>query len=169
MHPWTSELPHYWSHERALFWNFNVLWNSVAVKFPTHIKIIPVNKTIRYPHSGLREHKGHPVAWPPQWSPCISNTATRILCFSECQFFHRTRGQQTAVWSLFQCSSGIWLPLVSVCWQHTRGNMLNSHLYMYSISQKICTRFLFCCALLWLYIDWFSHIHQAYFTGTVAI
>ena len=24
-------------------------------------------------------------------------------------------------------------------------------------------------ALLWLYIDWFSHIHQAYFTGTVAI
>ena len=26
-----------------------------------------------------------------------------------------------------------------------------------------------CCALLWLYIDWFSHIDQAYFTGTVAI
>ena len=24
-----------------------------------------------------------------------------------------------------------------------------------------------CCALLWLYIDWFSHIHQAYFTGAV--
>ena len=39
----------------------------------------------------------------------------------------------------------------------------------YSISQEICTRFLLCCALLWLYIDWFSHIHQAYFTGTVAI
>ena len=39
----------------------------------------------------------------------------------------------------------------------------------YSISQEICTRFLVCCALLWLYIDWFSHIHQAYFTGTVAI
>ena len=31
----------------------------------------------------------------------------------------------------------------------------------YSISQEICTRFLLCCALLWLYIDWFSHIHQA--------
>ena len=30
----------------------------------------------------------------------------------------------------------------------------------YSISQEICTRFLLCCALLWLYIDWFSHIHQ---------
>ena len=27
----------------------------------------------------------------------------------------------------------------------------------------------FCCALLWLYIDWFSHIHQVYFTGTGAI
>ena len=39
----------------------------------------------------------------------------------------------------------------------------------YSISQEICIRFLLCCALLWLYIDWFSHIHQAYFTGTVAI
>ena len=39
----------------------------------------------------------------------------------------------------------------------------------YSISQEICTRFLLCCALLWLYLDWFSHIHQAYFTGTVAI
>ena len=28
---------------------------------------------------------------------------------------------------------------------------------------------LLCCALLWLYIDWFPHIHQAHFTGTVAI
>ena len=41
--------------------------------------------------------------------------------------------------------------------------------FMYSISQEICTRSLLCCALLWLYIDWFTHIHQAYFTGTVAI
>ena len=37
--------------------------------------------------------------------------------------------------------------------------------WSYSISQEICTRFF---ALLWLYLDWFSHIHQAYFTGTVA-
>ena len=43
------------------------------------------------------------------------------------------------------------------------------HWFRYSISQEICTRFLLCCALLWLYIDWFPHIHQAYFTGTVAI
>ena len=27
--------------------------------------------------------------------------------------------------------------------------------YSYSISQEICTRFLLCCALLWLYMDWF--------------
>ena len=49
--------------------------------------------------------------------------------------------------------------------------MLNPEtlLLAYSISQEICTRFLLCCALLWLYIDWFSHFHQAYFTGTVAI
>ena len=32
---------------------------------------------------------------------------------------------------------------------------------MYSISQEIYTRFLLCCALLWLYIDGFSLIHQA--------
>ena len=38
-----------------------------------------------------------------------------------------------------------------------------------TVSQEICTRFLLCCALLWLYIDWISHIHRAYFTGTVAI
>ena len=31
----------------------------------------------------------------------------------------------------------------------------------YSISQEICTRFLLCCALLCLYIDWFSHMNQA--------
>ena len=42
------------------------------------------------------------------------------------------------------------------------------HQYPNSISQEICTRFLLCCALLWLYIDWFSHIHRAYFTGTGA-
>ena len=45
----------------------------------------------------------------------------------------------------------------------------SSQILSYSISQDICTRFLLCCALLWLYIDSFSHIHQAYFTGTVAI
>ena len=70
-------------------------------------------------------------------------------------------------------------------------------MYMYSISQEICTRFLLCCALLWLYIDWypkkyahgfvvlcfvvvmqsfimnshevFIHIHQGCFAGTGAI
>ena len=48
---------------------------------------------------------------------------------------------------------------------HSRGTYSSA----YSISQEICTRFSLCCALLWLYIDGFSHIHQAYFTGTVAI
>ena len=60
---------------------------------------------------------------------------------------------------------------------HTVGSYYNKIQYnvivlqhwTYGISQEICTRFLLCCALLWLYIDWFSHIHQAYFTGTVAI
>ena len=37
------------------------------------------------------------------------------------------------------------------------------------LPRNMHTGFLLCCALLWLYIDWFSHIHQAYFTGTVAI
>ena len=44
-----------------------------------------------------------------------------------------------------------------------------SFVFNVQYTQEICTRFLLCCALLWLYIDWFSHIHQAYFTGTVAI
>ena len=29
--------------------------------------------------------------------------------------------------------------------------------------------FLLCCALLWLYIDWFSHIHQAYKCTSLAL
>ena len=45
-----------------------------------------------------------------------------------------------------------------------RWYLRNAGIEIYSISQEICTRFLLCCALLWLYIDWFSHIHQAYFT-----
>ena len=49
------------------------------------------------------------------------------------------------------------------------GASLGSKYSSYSISQEICIRFLLCCALLWLYIDWFPQIHQAYFTGTVAI
>ena len=48
-------------------------------------------------------------------------------------------------------------------------SILNCTLDLYSIAQEICTRFLLCCALLWLYIVWFPHIHQVYFTGTVAI
>ena len=35
------------------------------------------------------------------------------------------------------------------------------------IPRNMHTVFALLC--LWLYIDWFSHIHQAYFTGTVAI
>ena len=31
----------------------------------------------------------------------------------------------------------------------------------YNISQEICTRFLLCCALLWLYIDWFLALWQS--------
>ena len=52
-------------------------------------------------------------------------------------------------------------------------NVVNTNFHIpmaqYSISQEICTRFLLCCALLWLYIDWFSHIHQAYFTGKATL
>ena len=56
-----------------------------------------------------------------------------------------------------------------VCWIQVITAWTDSRGHNYSISQEICTRFLLCCALLWLYIDWFFHIHQAYFTGTVAI
>ena len=67
-------------------------------------------------------------------------------------------------------------PLIMIWWFrnnricHPGGHYCDYyHGTIYSISQEICTRFLLCCALLWLYIDWFSHIHQAYFTGTLAI
>ena len=78
----------------------------------------------------------------------------------------------------------LWHVIIQPCWISGRawmGNYIPSFyrdaiIYTwlkrytgFSISQEICTRFLLCCALLWLYIDWFSHIHQAYFTGTVAI
>ena len=67
------------------------------------------------------------------------------------------------------CSNKPWSVVRSVV---TFQGFLGTRMAMYrtySISQEICTRCLLCCALLWLYIDWFSHIHQAYFTGTVAI
>ena len=76
----------------------------------------------------------------------------------------------------FQLFSWRWLIschviTIEVLWVKSRyqgqEQVITSH--RYSISQEICTWFLLCCALLWLYIDWFSHIHQAYFTGTVAI
>ena len=74
-------------------------------------------------------------------------------------------------WNELLCLSASLIPYYT-CW--SRGDAaVPGHIFAgdagYSISQEICTRFLLCCALLWLYIDWFSHIHQAYFTGTVAI
>ena len=57
-----------------------------------------------------------------------------------------------------------------MAWYHAGGIHLSGAITtLYSISQEICTRLLLCCALLWFYIDRFSHIHQAYFTSTVAI
>ena len=49
------------------------------------------------------------------------------------------------------------------------GRVTHKYISNYSISQEICTRFLLCCALLWLYIDWFSHTHQAYSSGNLTI
>ena len=114
--------------------------------------------------------------WPWYWPFKI----TSITFYSE------------SFWSLAQCQSCISLFCLSVTsnltqlWLKFLKNPIMQHSYLffhwitrfeggggqqpiYSISQEICTRFLLCCALLWLYIDWFSHIHQAYFTGTVAI
>ena len=67
--------------------------------------------------------------------------------------------KMTKLWDKWNSETKNWLPLLPE----------SLSLSAYSISQEICTRFLLCCALLWLCIDWFSHIHQAYFTGTVAI
>ena len=52
--------------------------------------------------------------------------------------------------------------LHSLNWQSSiheiRLDISNMWQRRYSISQEICTRLLLCCALLWLYIYWFSHI-----------
>ena len=81
----------------------------------------------------------------------------------------RVRNTRLQVWS-----SIVWNrnKTVLMCSKRVKRIAYTTHLryiWLYSISQEICPRFLLCCALLWLYIDWFSHIHQAYFTGTVAI
>ena len=87
----------------------------------------------------------------------IGNAKKQLLAF------HEDREDFDYLWTVLvtyrKCKymSMFMIPQVNSAWQR------------YSISQEICTRFLLCCALLWLYIDWFSHIHQAYFTGTVAI
>ena len=76
--------------------------------------------------------------------------------------------------AIASCLASSGLNLLIIDFLHTSLLKLTKHCHnlqqcTYSISQEICTRFLLCCALLWLYIDWFPHIHQAYFTGTVAI
>ena len=67
---------------------------------------------------------------------------------------------------LFRILKNVPISLLRISFIYTHTHI---YIYIYSISQEICPRFLLCCALLWLYIDWFSHTHQAYFTGTVAI
>ena len=78
------------------------------------------------------------------------------------------------LWDVISCPCRWYLLLAQHCphfsvtslYWGTHTIALVKYWRIYSISQEICTRFLLCCALLWLYIDWFSHIHQAYFTGT---
>ena len=48
-----------------------------------------------------------------------------------------------------------------ISYKYKHIELILDRLLIYSISQEICTQFLLSCALLWLYIDWFSHIHQA--------
>ena len=75
------------------------------------------------------------------------------------------------IYHIFTCLN-MYMSVAIISFNHENLRLryhLNLFLGPYSISQEVCTRFLLCCALLWLYIDWFSHIHQAYFTGTVAI
>ena len=86
----------------------------------------------------------------------------RDICFHSidpCCFGHHL----FRIWKMYRFHYCVYLSFT-----HTHTHIY-IYVYIYSISQEICPRFLLCCALLWLYIDWFSHIHQAYFTGTVAI
>ena len=77
---------------------------------------------------------------------------------------YRTFDANCWLFSLFRCLpySDRLMPFCKVDPMETvRGivSLLRSYAHIqmdaYSISQEICTRFLLCCALLWLYIDWF--------------
>ena len=97
--------------------------------------------------------------------------------YYECGFFHSNFDFYDMAPNRWQLI--IWKHDCPVYWRMCASLSLDEiikHLFrrrdscaFYSISQEICTRFLLCCALLGLYIDWFSHIHQAYFAGTLTI
>ena len=93
-----------------------------------------------------------------------------FTCRDACRFpLKSVRGKHSRHSRCMRNSQFTYLVRGPLCHGLASGGVLISKKSYYSISQEICTRFLLCCALLWLYIDWFSHIHQAYFTGTVAI
>ena len=110
----------------------------------------------------LRSHKILPIPQTGHWGYIHS-----LHFFISPYWPHGTRLSVSACKLLEHMSWDLiyWLVRLLVRTTH----LCNASHSIYSISQEICTRFLLCCALLWLYIDWFSHIHQAYFTGTVAI
>ena len=84
----------------------------------------------------------------------ISMQISAFSCYITCVFYNiKYIGEISVAWGCF-CRCKTLLDVIDsnslVFVKHT----------VYSISHEICTRFLLCCALLWLYIDWFSHIHQ---------
>ena len=87
---------------------------------------------------------------------------TSVKSLSKFKHFHSWK----YIWKCRLINRGHFVS-ASMCWYYWQYGIPVVLLLMdtYSISQEICTRFVLCCALLCLYIDWFSHIHQAYFTS----
>ena len=95
-----------------------------------------------------------------------NHTRQMWLMMQWCGMNHNILSRDLLITSGTDCQR----PVLYNCDEWWASGWLECHrTYDYSISQEICTRFLLCCALWWLNIDWFAHIHQAYFTGTVAI
>ena len=75
-----------------------------------------------------------------------------IMAAVLCAFHHRASQYSRLCHVAWQAWSTLLQTKYVIFINHTSNDIA----FMYSISQEICTRFLLCCALLWLYIDWFS-------------
>ena len=138
---------------RCLVQNLHLLLWNLRCKF--WLRISMRNRySMSKPHWNITKMCKHTICEQLIWAKLVD------------ELILKENGKIDEYWTTTTRQPGAWFAGRNA-WSHVEMDKVSIRIY--SISQEICTRFLLCCALLWLYIDWFSHIHQAYFTGTVAI